>query len=305
MKKIGKALVLALAATLTLAAPQAAHAEGKVVLGWGRMFNNDAIGDGHDRWRTGSYTLSVIRAPSFTGDLPVTMGELLEWRLSTQIVAPANLSAPAPGDRRYAGMLSVGVHSQSLWQGMELDLGGDLVAIGPMTGVSRVQKWVHNALGIDEPNTSQQITDRVIPTVSAELARPFELGGAVLRPFVAAQAGVETFARIGADVTLGAFGRQSVMVRDGVTGQRYRAAPSVLVPGFSLVAGGDLTRVFDSVLLPSNGPAPTDTRSRLRAGVHWQGARASAFYGLTWLSEEFQGQGSGQLLGSLSFNLRF
>ena len=306
VKKIGKALVLALTSALSvMATPKGALAEGKVILGWGRIFDNDAIGDGHDRWRTGSYTLSVIRATSFAGSLPETLGALQEWRLSTQIVAPANLSAPAAGDRRYAGMLSVGVHSQSLWQGMELDLGGDLVAIGPMTGVSRVQKWVHNALGIDEPNTSQQITDRVIPTVSAELGRPIELGATTFRPFVAAQAGVETLARVGADVTFGAFGRQSVMVRDTATGQRYRAAPSTLVPGFSLVAGGDVARVFGSVLLPSNGPAPTETRSRLRAGVHWQGERASGFYGLTWLSEEFQGQDGGQVLGSLSFNLRF
>ena len=284
--------------------PEAAQG-GRVTLGWGRMFDNDALGDGHDRWHTGAYTVSVIRGAEFSGQLPDRIGALLEWRLHSEIVAPANLANPAPGDRRYAGVLSFGLHSQSQWQGMELELGADMVAIGPMTGVSGVQKWVHHALGIAEPNTSGQITDRVVPTISGELGRSFDLGSMRLRPYVAAQAGVETLARAGFDLTFGAFGSDAVMVRDGVTGQRYRAAPSTLSPGFSFTAGGDVTRVFASVLLPANGPAAEDMRTRLRAGVHWQGQRASAFYGLTWLSPEFVGQGSGQTVGSLSFNLQF
>jgi len=109
---------------------------------------------------------------------------------------------------------------------------------------------------------------------------------------------------VGADLTVGSFGKGAVMVRDGVTGQRYRAAASTLAPGLSVVAGGDVTRVFSSVLL-NDGPAPEATRTRLRAGLHWQGARASAFYGVTWLSPEFQGQDEGQTLGSVTFNLRF
>ncbi|MCW1919660.1 lipid A deacylase LpxR family protein [Rhodobacter sp. KR11] len=294
-----KAWVLALA---LLAHPVAAD---PVILGWGRMFDNDAIGDGHDRWRTGAYTVSLIRGERFAGELPETFGALTEWRLHTEIAAPANLSAPSLGDRRYAGVLSLGLHTQARWQGLEAALGADLVAIGPATGVSQVQKWVHDALDIDKPNTSRQITDRLIPTVSGELGRSFDLGLMAIRPFAAAQAGVETLARAGFDVTLGAFGRDAVMVRDGVTGQRYRAAPSALVPGYSLVAGADIAHVWASVLLPSDGPAPESTRTRARIGLHWQGQRASAFYGVTWLTPEFEGQASGQAVGSLSFNLRF
>jgi len=306
VKAIGFALVLALAPQVGAAGgiPGIADYTGRVTLGWGRLFDNDALGDGHDRWRTGSHTVSLIRAPSFAGDLPTRLGDLLEWRLSSQIVAPANLAHPAPGDRRYAGMLSIGLHAQSDWQGYEVEMGADLVAIGPSTGVAGLQKWVHNALDIDAPDTTNQMADRIVPTVSAEVGRKMTTGAVTLRPFAGAQVGIENLVRVGADVTIGAFGKGAVMVRDGATGQRYRAAAATLAPGFSLVAGGDVTRVFSSVLL-EDGPEPEKTRTRLRAGLHWQGQRASVFYGATWLSPEFQGQGEGQVVGSLTFNLRF
>ncbi len=97
------------------------------------------------------------------------------------------------------------------------------------------------------------------------------------------------------------------MLRDGTTGQRYRGVRGDVVPGFSLSLGGDIARVFDSALLPEGGAAVLEpTRSRLRAGVSWQGAGgASVFYGLTWLSKEFSTQPEAQVLGSLSLNLRF
>ena len=294
-----------LASTLLAALLAGPAAADPVILGWGRMFDNDAIGDGHDRWRTGAYTVSLVRGERFDGSLPEAFGALTEWRLHTEILAPANLASPKPGDRRYAGVLSLGLHTQAQWQGLEAELGADLVAIGPATGVSQVQKWVHEALEIDKPNTSQQITDRVIPTISGELGRSFALGALAIRPFVAAQAGVETLARAGFDLTLGAFGRDAVMVRDGVTGQRYRAVPSSLVPGYSLVAGADIAHVWASELLPANGPALEPSRARARIGLHWQGQRASSFYGLTWLGREFEGQETTQVVGSLSFNLRF
>jgi hypothetical protein len=46
-------------------------------------------------------------------------------------------------------------------------------------------------------------------------------------------------------------------------------------------------------------------RERLRAGVGWRGERLDAFYGLTYLSPEFEGQDEGQVLGSAHVNFRF
>ncbi len=97
------------------------------------------------------------------------------------------------------------------------------------------------------------------------------------------------------------------MLRDGTTGQRYRGVRGDVVPGLSFSLGGDIARVFDSALLPEGGAAVLEpTRSRLRAGVSWQGAGgASVFYGLTWLSKEFSTQPEAQVLGSLSVNFSF
>lgn len=289
-----------------IAAPLSALAEDRVTLGWGRLFDNDALGDMHDRWHTGSYTVSAIRGTSWSGVLPDRLGEVLEWRLRADTVAPSNLANPAPGDRRYAGTLSMGLHSQANWLGMEVNLGADLIAIGPQTGISGFQKWVHDAVGMDKPDTSDQIGNEIRPTVSGEIGRSFALSdGMTIRPFLAAQAGAETLVRAGGDIVIGQFGTQSLMLRDDVTGQRYRGVAGKLAEGMSFTLGGDLAHVYSSAYLPESGPAEKDSRTRLRAGVQWQGHAASVFYGVTYLSPEFEGQPEGQVVGSLNVNLRF
>ena len=127
-----------------------------------------------------------------------------------------------------------------------------------------------------------------------------------LRPFAEAQAGVESFVRVGGDMVVGSFGRGTVMARDMTTGQRYRVAESQINQGISFVLGGDIARVFDSALLPSTGGAVmSDDRGRVRAGVHWQGDKTSLYYGVSYLSPEFESQSEGQVIGSLSLNLKF
>jgi hypothetical protein len=298
--------VFAVLALCAAAAPVAA--EQRVTLGWGRMFSNDALGDGHDRWRTGSYQLSMLRGVSFDGDLPKSFGSLIEYRASSQIIAPASLTTAAATDRRYVGMLSLGAHSQFDWQGNDVSLGGDLVITGPQTGISNFQKWVHNALGMAEPLVvSNQLGNAVYPTVLGEIGRTVAVTPQVtLRPFAEAQAGVESFVRVGGDMVVGSFGRGTVMARDMTTGQRYRVAESQINQGISFVLGGDIARVFDSALLPSTGGAVmSDDRGRVRAGVHWQGDKTSLYYGVSYLSPEFESQSEGQVIGSLSLNLKF
>lgn len=300
--------VKALLVAVTMAAAVPAQAEDRVTLGWGRMFTNDALGDQKDRWRTGGYQVSRIRGYSWDGSLPTTPGELLEFRASAQIIAPRDLVSPPPTDRRYAAQLSLGMYTQFDWHGNDVSVGGDLVFVGPQTGISNFQKWIHNMVGLDEPTViGDQIGNGIYPTVEAEMGRKFALGDrAELRPFVEAQAGIETFVRVGGDLVIGTLGRDDLMVRDGVTGARYRAVEGSRDLGMSFIVGGDIARVFDSVLLPSDGVATlTEDRSRLRAGMHWQGEKASMFYGVTYLSKEFDQQPEGQLVGGLNLNLKF
>lgn len=289
---------------------QPARAEERVTLGWGRMFSNDQIGDGEDRWRSGSYTVSRVRGPGWQGALPQRFGEILEFRGHSSIIAPENLIRPGARDRRYAGILSFGLHSHFDWKGAEVALGGDLVFTGPQTGVGGFQDWVHHRLGISGPSQrvlDDQIGNAVYPTLVGEMGRSFALGElGEARPFIEVRAGVESLVRVGGDITLGRFGRDDLMLRDVTTGQRYRAVEGDRDQGFSLTLGGDVAHVFDSALLPAGGAVTmSEDRVRLRAGLHWQGKKAAAFTGLSYLSPEFDEQGEGQTLGALSLNLRF
>lgn len=309
MKRIIGALVMAVAALGAAQAPaqEQAVASERVTLGWGRLFSNDIIGDGRDRWRTGSYTVSRVRGTDWTGALPARAGEILEFRFRAETLAPANITAPAPGDRRYAGTLSFGLHTHFDLSGFDAAAGVDVVVTGPQTGMGRFHRKVHDALGMSDVGLlPDQIANAVHPTLVAETGRSLGVGAARIRPFAEVQAGAETLVRIGADLDFGTYTRGALMLRDGATGQRYRAAVQDRLAGFSLTLGGDIARVADSVYLPEGGAATlSDTRERLRAGVHWQGDGSEMFYGLTWLGKEFEEQPEGQLLGSLNIRFQF
>lgn len=278
-------------------------------LGYGRLTTNDVIGEHTDRWRTGSYSSSRVWGYRWDGTAPAALWDLLELRLQGQVISPEDLSAPMVGDRPFAGSLGAGLHTHANFRGVELALGADLVVIGPQTGLDDFVSRIHDLL--DAPKASDaviaaQVGDKVRPTLVAEVGRNYDLGGQVfVRPFAEARAGDETLVRAGADFTFGRIGQGELLARDQVTGQRYRVIYAS-APGTSFVLGGDVAYVSDSVYLPSGyGFDIEDTRARLRAGVHWQGTRASLFYGLTYLSEEFSTQPEGQVTGSIRVKFRF
>lgn len=300
-------MIRVLMACLLCVLPFASLAQERQTLGWGRLFSNDALGDLHDRWRSGSYTVSLMRGPEWTGALPSTPGSLLEYRFSGSTLTPANLENPRADDRRYAAPLSLGLHTHFNWRGIEASLGADLVATGPQTGVGGFQSWLHGLLGVPKPDLDDPLGNAFYPTLRGELGRSFAISDqTTLRPFVAAQAGVETYVRAGGDLIIGSFGTGALMLRDDTTGQRYRAIQGERTPALSFTLGGDVAHVFSSALLPEGGTAvATATRGRLRAGLAWQGETASAFYGLTYLTPEFDSQPEGQLIGSVNLNFRF
>lgn len=301
-----KILLTALLGIASVAAP--AMADNRVTLGWGRSFSNDANGDGKDRWRTGAYTVSRVRGTSWADALPERAGDILEFRLRAESIAPADLISPAASDRRYVGALSLGMHTHFAWRGNEVSLGGDLVFTGPQTGIGGFHKWAHNLLGLDAPQIlGNQLPNAVYPTVVGEIGHTFALGATTrLRPFAEMRVGAETLVRVGGDLVFGHFGGNDLMLRDPTTGQRYRAVEGSRHQGFSLTLGADMAQVFSSAFLPKGGAAVlSDNRKRARAGVHWQGERASGFYGVTYLSPEFDQQPESQLVGSLSINIRF
>jgi len=311
-----RALQAALVAGVLLGQAHPVAAQDRVTLGFGRLFSNDALIDGRDRWRSGSYSLSLLRGDrrigeDWQGRLPVEPGAIIEYRLRNEIISPfeGGLSGPRDRtDRPYVGALSFGLHTHYALGATEVGLGLDLIATGPQTRVSAVQEACHEYFGFQPVRgTDTQIGNGVHPAVTLALTRPLRLSDRVtLRPFVEAQAGVEDMLRVGGDLVIGTIGHHDLWLRDVTTGQPYRGirAPQ---EGLALVIGADLAQVGGSLYLPeARGYAAEPRRARARAGIHWQtGPRASFFYGLTWLSPEFVGQPEGQTVGSLTLDFNF
>lgn len=286
-----------------------AEAGDKYTVGTARLFTNDFLGDGHDRWRSGGYGVSMMRSEQeWKGSLPYDFGAMVEYRFRTDILAPANLVTGGVDGRRYAGTLTFGMHSYFNRNAVDYNLGVDLVAVGPSTGVGRFHKVAHRLVGAPTPDVvlDNQMKDAIMPTLSGAVSRQFLLGDNVsVRPFAGFRVGDETFARIGADFIFGAIGQSDLWVRDVTTGHLVRAV-FASEKGTSFVLGGDVAWVEDSRYIPaSDGISLTQTRVRARAGVLWQGKKNSIFYGLTYLGKEFDEQPSGQIVGSVALRRRF
>lgn len=304
--------LLLLALTLLPATPVApvapAAAQERETLGVGRLFSNDFLGDREDRWRTGSWSLSLVRGPAWTGEVPGWEAGLLEYRFRVEILAPTALYGEGSDDRPYAGALTFGLHRHFAALGGEVSAGADFTATGPSTGVMDAMDRFHTWVSAPNPSDAVrdgQVADGLHPSATLEYARPLRLSPTVtLRPFAGGEAGVEDLGRIGMDVIWGAVGQQDLWIRDVPSGQLYRGVEGP-AGGLALVAGADWSAVGDSLWLPDDAVAE-DERLRARAGVHWQIApRMSAFYGLSWLSPEMTTQDEGQVTGQLKLNLNF
>lgn len=280
-------------------------------LGVTQIFTNDwygmPFGDRFDRWRSGGYQVSGFWGRErWDGALPSSPFALVEYRFRGEIIAPDNLSAPAPGDRRYAPALYFGAATHFDYRGFEVSAGADLVFTGDQTGLMGLHDTIHRTFGGSDVDLSDfMIEDGIYLNATLETGRSYDLGAASVRPFLEAQAGVETLVRAGADLRFGNYDPASFLIREATTGQRITAIPGDSVGGWSFSLGADVAYVSDSVLLPDTGPAPEETRYRLRGGVARAYGPTDVFYGVTYLSEEFEGQDEGQLVGTLSLMLRF
>ena len=303
-RALGRAGVLLILAAML---PQTAVAERREVLGRARLFTNDLIGDGRDRWRSGSYSVSSVRGQEWTGQLPLRMGQVMEYRFRGETIAPANLNSPAAGDRLYAGVLSVGAHSYFGWNGFEVSAGADIMVMGEQSGVRQFQSAVHDMFSLQSSNVENfQVENGIYLQGTVEVGREFDMGGTRVRPFVELQAGVETLARAGVDLTFGDYGLGGLRLRDSTTGQRISAVDGGIDSGFSFLVGGDVAYVDSSRYLPTDrGYVVEDVRYRMRAGINYAFGSSNIFYGLTRLSEEFVGQPGGQTVGSVSFGIEF
>lgn len=295
---------------VALTAATTAAAQNRDTLGVGRLFSNDFIGDGEDRWRSGSYSASVIRGEGWAGRAPSGLGALLEYRFRTEIIAPSALNGTGSDDRAYVGAVSAGLHTYAARGPFDYNAGLDLVFTGPQTGVSAVQDVFHDLISapsVGEAVEDNQLGNAVYPTLTGQVAYNLPISETVsLRPFAQARLGVEDVTRVGADILIGGALRENLWVRDSTTGHLYSGVSSDGV-GFGFVLGGDYALVHDSEYFPSDfGAAVKEEQFRLRAGAHARlGDGHDFFYGLTYLSEEYEGQSEGQTIGSLRLSFNF
>jgi hypothetical protein len=286
---------------------------GVETLGVISIFGNDwygiPFGDRYDRWRTGHVRLSVLRGERWNDALPAQPFDLMEYRLRGEIIAPDNLSSPAPGDRLYAPSWWLGATTHFGWSGYDIAAGADVVMVGPQTGIKPIHSEIHQFFGNNPINlpAANQASNGIYLDAHAEVARGIALSFGEVRPFVELRAGAETLARVGVDVTFGTLGQDGLRLRDQVSGQRVAAVNGFQnAGGWSFLLGADTAYVASSVYLPDNrGPDLDELRHRVRAGVNFGLGDSNFFYGVTYLSEEFEGQPEGQVVGTLSFDLRF
>ena len=91
-------------------------------------------------------------------------------------------------------------------------------------------------------------------------------------------------------------------MRTTATGQRLAFSSEASGWGFNL--GADAAWVAESIYLPESlGYDLTDARLRVRGGIRYVSDKWDAYYGLAWLSEEFEAQPEGQFVGT--FQIRF
>lgn len=273
-------------------------------------FYQRLFGDNDDRWRSGSYAYSIVRGSEWTGVRPTAPGEIIEYRLRSEIIAPSALNGPGQDDRAYVGALSAGVHTHFARGATNISAGLDLVATGPQTGILKLQDGFHDVISAPNPSAfveDNQVANAVYPTALVDVSYRLPIGEtATLRPFIEAQYGVEDFVRVGADVLIGATLQNDLWLRDSPSGQLYSGVETGRA-GTGFVLGADYAAVGDSAYFPASfGTVAQEERFRARAGVHWRfGDGISYFYGLTYLSEEYEGQDGGQFVGSLKLNFKF
>jgi len=286
------------------------EAENREILGRGRLFTNDHIGDGRDRWRTGSYSYSIVRGVDWTGERSTEFGSLQEYRLRSEVITPRSLNGATSDDRAYVGALSAGFHTHFKRSGWDLSTGVDLVFVGPQTQLMGFQETVHDLLSMPNVSSSveaNQVGNAVYPTLVVEGSRVFSASNSLeLRPFIDAQVGVEDFVRVGADVVIGAALSSDLWLRDSTTGQLYSGIEGGR-GGIGIILGADYTFLDQSEYFPESfGTIAEDERVRFRAGMHSRLSEGSSFfYGLTYLGEEFEGQEESQVVGSLKLNFSF
>ena len=292
---------------------------------------DDTFGDGKDRYKSGGLTQSLVFPERVFSDERWFPGyaAAIEIQGRAFVATPDDTSRIDPADRPYAQYAGVGVHLRLTgspdrltddltastedrigveigWQGDPLPLFDIQEAIHARTGMGPLAQSPANVLGSEL-------------LVNAELRRTWRIHGDhdgydfQYAPYVHASAGMrENAVRLGSDFIIGSSLEARTWNSDLAVG--------ALIPGgsrprggFHWLAwiGGDVGVVASDALLDGgfgrNGPSVEReaVTARARAGVMVEYEDLAVSYSLTWLSPEFRGQPSGQVIGAVQIKIDF
>jgi len=269
-------------------------------------FTNDALGDGHDRWLTGSYQRSFIFDRHEAG-----LMRQIELRPRAMIVSPWTTAVQGANDRPYSSILALGAFARGNIGRTETHLGGELILQGDQTGLPSFQAGVHDLLGLDQsynPRNENDIHvgDRLTGRFEFGLARSLRPSESVMvRPYALLIGGSDQSVTAGADLVWGSLSRAESWSRDAATGQILNHEAKHR-EGFNLVAGLDVSRRYTSMHIPDGSNVLlTKTQTRARIGAQVRLGLFDVFFGQAWMSEGFVGQADTQRLGVLSISRNF
>lgn len=300
------------------------------------LFWNDFLADGQDRWKSGGVTQSFTLPERVFDTQPWTPwldGRASGIELSARglVITPDNTAAAGynPNDRPYAQYLGLGLYLRSdarprpAPRGTTLEVedrvGAEIGWIGEPLFLFDTQDQLHEMLGMDPTNVSDEnsVENKILLNLQARRTWRFhrDTGPADVEwaPYLDGSAGLrENSLRAGANIFIG----------NELAGRSWNMDPAIgaVIPGarppregvdWAFFLGGDVGYVASDALLGggpfASGPQidPEPLVARARAGVVVGYGRLSVTYGLNWLSPEFEGQGAGQLIGSVAVKLPF
>jgi hypothetical protein len=269
-------------------------------------FTNDYFGDGHDRWRSGSYQRSYY---SQRNQNQWVDGIELRWR--SEIVTPWTPSKQRGGDVPFSTALGFGGSLHRNIGALETRVGGEILVLGELTGLELVQRGVHDGLGMEESydpnrNNVEHVENGVDLRFDLEIATTIHINpNSMIRPYTAITFGGDQETMVGADIVLGSLARAEIWTRDVVTG-RLLTPQVAQFRSLSLVAGWDARSVDASIHLPEGSRVDMEPEQfRTRIGLQVNNAFLDFFIGQAWLTSSFVNQAEPQRVGMLSVAFAF
>ena len=267
---------------------------------------NDYFGDGHDRWRTGSYQRSYLSDRFDTVGLGV-----IELRARSEIITPWKPSEQPDGDAPFSTLLGFGGFMHGSLATIDLRLGAELLLLGDATGLENIQSIAHEIIGVetsfdDKRDEMPRGENGLSARAELEVSKSIRFGTSSLaRPYVGLKFGADESATLGVDLVTGSLALADIWTRDAVTG-RLITPQADRLSGVSVVGGWDMSQVERSVHIPSGSSATIETfQTRARLGVQFETGIANLFIGQAWLSPQFKDQAEGQRVGMLSVAFDF